>query len=109
MDFDYIKNHSRLIAVDLSRQKELDADPKAIQPIESAWQLKSTDGTNADDTQAMFILAIVEKIKETRIKLSQGNVTTLQKIANYEEAISKSPTSQLKKLKSADKIRLEQI
>ena len=28
------KNHYRLIAVDLSRQKELDADPKAIQQIE---------------------------------------------------------------------------
>ena len=26
---DYIKNHYRLIATDLSRQKELDADPKA--------------------------------------------------------------------------------
>ena len=28
-----IKNHYRLIAVDLSRQKELDADPKEIQQI----------------------------------------------------------------------------
>ena len=30
LDYEYIKNHYRLIAVDLSRQKELDADPKAI-------------------------------------------------------------------------------
>ena len=30
LDYDYIKNHYRLIAVDLSREKELDADPKAI-------------------------------------------------------------------------------
>ena len=34
LDHDYIKNHSRLIAVDLSRQKELDADPKEIQQVE---------------------------------------------------------------------------
>ena len=34
------KNHYRLIAVDLSRQKELDADPKAIQQIEFVGQLK---------------------------------------------------------------------
>ena len=29
--YDYIKNYYRLIAVDLSRQKEQAADPKAIQ------------------------------------------------------------------------------
>ena len=33
-DYDYIKNHHRLIAVDLSRQNKLDAIPKAIQEIE---------------------------------------------------------------------------
>ena len=30
LDYEYIKNHYRSIAVDLSRQKELDADPNAI-------------------------------------------------------------------------------
>ena len=30
LDYDYIKNHYRLIAVDLSRQKELHKDPKSI-------------------------------------------------------------------------------
>ena len=30
LNYEYIKNHYRLIAVDLSRQKELDADQKAI-------------------------------------------------------------------------------
>ena len=30
LDYDYIKNHYRLKAVDLSRQKELNADQKAI-------------------------------------------------------------------------------
>ena len=30
LDYDYIKNHYRLIAVDLRTEKELDADPKAI-------------------------------------------------------------------------------
>ena len=32
--YDYIKNHYRFKAVDLSRQKELDADLKTIQQIE---------------------------------------------------------------------------
>ena len=33
LEYEYIKNHYKLIAVDLSRQKKLDADPKAIQQI----------------------------------------------------------------------------
>ena len=61
MDYDYIKNHYRLIAVDVRRQKELDADPKTIQQIEFFGQLK-----NADGTQSIFIFKILEKIKETR-------------------------------------------
>ena len=36
LDYEYIKNHHRLIAVDLRRQKELDVDTKAIQQIEFA-------------------------------------------------------------------------
>ena len=32
--YKYIKNNYRLIEVDLSKQKELDADPKATQQIE---------------------------------------------------------------------------
>ena len=33
----------------------------------------------------MFILTILETIKETRLKFSQGTVTLLQKMANYQE------------------------
>ena len=40
LDYDYIKTHYRSIVADLSRQKELDADPKAIQQIEFVGQLK---------------------------------------------------------------------
>ena len=34
LHYDYIKNYYRLIVVDLSRQKELDADRNAIQQTE---------------------------------------------------------------------------
>ena len=37
----YMKSYYRLIAVDLSLQKKLDAHPKAIQQIEFVGQLKS--------------------------------------------------------------------
>ena len=59
----------------MSQQNELDADPKAIQQIELAGQLKNTDGVNADGEQSMFVLTILEKIKEARLKFSQGSVT----------------------------------
>ena len=73
------KNHYRLIAVDLSRQKELDADPKAIQEIQFVDQLKNVDGTNPDGTQNMFVLTVLEKIKEAILTFSQGSKTELQK------------------------------
>ena len=59
----------------MSKQKELDADPKAIQQIEFVEQLKNVDGINVDGAPSMIILRILEKIKETRLKFSQGSVT----------------------------------
>ena len=85
----------------MSRQKELDAGPKAIQKIKFVGQLKNIDGINADGTQSMFILTILEKIKEARLKFSQGSV--LSKMANYQEAKVKLTNTQLNKLKSAAK------
>ena len=40
LDYDYTRKHYRLIAVNLSRQKELDADSKAMKQIEFVGQLK---------------------------------------------------------------------
>ena len=50
LEYEYIKNYYRLIAPDLSRQKELDTDPIAIQQIEFVGQLKNENGINADGT-----------------------------------------------------------
>ena len=43
LDYQYFKDYYQLIAVDLSKQKELDADPRAIQQIEFYGKL----GTNS--------------------------------------------------------------
>ena len=59
----------------MSRQKELDPDPKAIQQIEVVGQFKKIDGVNADGTQSMFVLTILEKIKETKLKFFEVSVT----------------------------------
>ena len=43
LDYDSIKNHYRLIAVDLSRQKEWDADSKEFAANKFIRQLKATN------------------------------------------------------------------
>ena len=63
-------------AFHLSRQKELDADPKAIQQIEFIEKLKKLDA-NDDNDDSMFVLTVLEKIKETKLKFCQGSVTVL--------------------------------
>ena len=48
----------------------------------------------------LFILKILEKIKEMRLKFSQGSVAVLQKMADYEEARVEPTNTQLNKLQS---------
>ena len=79
----FIKSHYILIAVDLSRQKELDADPKAVQQLEFVRQLKILNdvyqAADACNDQSMFVLTILEKINGASLKFSQRSVTVLQK------------------------------
>ena len=58
-----------MIAVDLSKQQVLDADPKAIQQINFTANLD-----RAGNTRLYFIL---EEAKETVFKFSQGTVKVL--------------------------------
>ena len=58
-----------MIAVDLSRQKALDADPKVIQQINFTANLD-----RAGDTRVYFIL---EESKETKLNFAQGTVKVL--------------------------------
>ena len=78
LDYHYIKYYYRLITFSLTRQKESDTDPKAIQQIQYVGQLKNLDDNNAVDAhgkQSMFVFMILEKIKEAQLKFSQGSVT----------------------------------
>ena len=52
---------------------------------------------------------IVLTIKETRLKFSQGSVTVLQKMANYQVKRVKLTNTQLNKVKSAAKKRTGKI
>ena len=63
LDYEYFKNHYRLIAVDINRQQELEAHLKAIPQAEFVGQLKNDDDANADGPQSIFSLPIWEKNK----------------------------------------------
>ena len=63
LDYEYIMNHDRLIAIDLSIKKELEADLKAIQKKEFIKQLKNLEIENADGTQNIIVLMTLGKIK----------------------------------------------
>ena len=58
-----------MIAVDLTKQQVLDADPKAIQQINFTANLNSTGNTR--------IYFILEEAKETVFEISQGTVKGL--------------------------------
>ena len=56
LDYYQIKNHYGSLIADLIKQKEINADPKAIQQIEFVRQLKNLDGINAGGDNAQPIL-----------------------------------------------------
>ena len=67
LDYQYFKDHYQLIAVDLSKQKELDADLIAIQQTEFYGNL----GTNSQ------VCTVLEKSKETVLEFYKGTAKVL--------------------------------
>ena len=51
--------------------------------------------------QSMFTLTILEKIKEARLRLSEGSETVSSKMVNYQEVRVNLTNTQRNKLKSA--------
>ena len=64
LDYNCFNKHYKQVAVDLSKQKELDADRRAIQQIEFEYML---------DTNST-IYWVLEKSKETILELYKGTV-----------------------------------
>ena len=69
LDYPYFADTYKMIAVDLSKQQALDADPKAIQQINFTANLD-----RAGNTRVYFIL---EEAKETILDFSQGTAKVL--------------------------------
>ena len=69
LDYPYFIENYKLIPVDLSRQNEIDADPRAIQQINFT--------TNLDRAGNTTIFFIIEEAKETIFEFSQSSVKVL--------------------------------
>ena len=67
LDYGYFKKNYQLIAVDLSKQRELDADPRAIQQIEFIGMLKTR----------LNVFTILEKSKETILEFYKGTAKVM--------------------------------
>ena len=64
LDFNYFDKHYKLVAVDLSKQKQLDADPRAIQQIEFKYILRTNP----------TIYWVLKKSKGTIVEFYKGTV-----------------------------------
>ena len=69
LDYSYFMDTYKMIAVDLSKQKVLDADPKAIQQINFTANLDRNGNTR--------IYFILEEAKKTILDFSEGTVKVL--------------------------------
>ena len=70
LDYHYHKHHYQLIACDLSKQKSLNADPRAIQQLKFYCML---------DTNSQ-ILTFLEKSKETVLEFYKGKAKVVKLI-----------------------------
>ena len=72
LDFAYFEKNYRLIAVDLSKQKALDADSRAIQQIIFTGKIKSTE-----ENTRVIIYYILEQSKEAILEFAKGTTKVL--------------------------------
>ena len=69
LDYPYFKDNYKMIAIDLSKQQVLDADPRKIKQINFTAKLDRDGNTT--------IFFIIKQEKETIIEFSQGTVKIL--------------------------------
>ena len=72
LNFAYFEKSYKLIAVDLSKQKALDTDSRAIQKIIFTGKIKAA----AANTR-VIIYYILEQSKETKLELAKGTTKVL--------------------------------
>ena len=71
LDYAYFKENYKLVAVDLSKQKASDADPRAIQ------QIVFQGATGGANNTKIRLYTILEKSKETVLEFYKGTAKVL--------------------------------
>ena len=71
LDYAYFKDNCKLIAVDLSKQKVLDVDPRAIQQIVFQGVVGGHDNTK------IRLYTIFQQSKETVLEFYKGTAKVL--------------------------------
>ena len=71
LDYAYFKDNYKLIAVDLSKQKDLDMDLRVIQQIVFQGAVRGANGTK------IRLYTILEKSKETILEFAKGTAKVL--------------------------------
>ena len=96
LDYTYFKDNYRLIPIDLSKQKSLDDDPRAIQQTVFQGVVEG-----AADTK-IRLYTILEKSKETILELAKGTTKVLELIqmVEYSKVNVNLSDTQLKKIKN---------
>ena len=69
LDYPYFLENYKMIAIDLSKQQAIDADPRAIQQISFTAYLD-----RAGNAKVFFI---IEEAKESLLDFSQGTIKVL--------------------------------
>ena len=69
LDYSYSRENYKMIAIDLSKQQALNADPRAIQQINFT--------ANLERVESATVFFIIEKAQETALYFSQGTVKVL--------------------------------
>ena len=72
LDFAYFEKNYRLIAVDLSKQKALDAESRAIQQIILTGKIKATE-----ENTRVINYYILEQSKERILEFTKGTTKVL--------------------------------
>ena len=71
LDYAYFKDNYKLVAVDLSKQKTLDADSRAIQ------QIVFLGVARGDENKTISLYTILEQSKETILDFYKGTAKVL--------------------------------